>query len=64
MIVMGKLEIFKDYIRTLSDLEWKRFAKVLVMYEELRPMTYYEVKKKIEEDKKIVCKWSYKYVAA
>ena len=53
MIVMGKLEIFKDYIRTLSDLEWKRFAKVLVMYEELRPMTYYEVKKKIEEDKKL-----------
>ena len=53
MIVMGKLEIFKDYIRTLSDLEWKRFAKVLVRYEELRPMTYYEVKKKIEEDKKL-----------
>lgn len=50
---MGKLEIFKDYIRTLSDLEWKRFAKVLGMYEELRPMTYYEVKKKVEEDTKL-----------
>ena len=50
---MDKLEIFKDYTDILTSLELRRFTKVLGMYEELRPMTYYKVKKKIEEDVKL-----------
>lgn len=50
---MDRLEIYKDYKSTLGALELKRFEKVLDMYEDLRPMNYFIVKKTIEDDKKL-----------
>jgi len=50
---MDKLEIYKDYIGKLGSLDVRRFEKVIGMYDELRPMNYFIVKKQIEEAKSL-----------
>ena len=50
---MDKLEIYKDYIGKLGSLDVRRFEKVIGMYDELRPMNYFIVKKGIEEAKSL-----------
>lgn len=50
---MDKLEIYKDYIGTLGSLDVRRFEKVIGMYDKLRPLNYFIVKKGIEESKSL-----------
>lgn len=50
---MDKLEMYKDYIGTLGSLDVRRFEKVIGMYDDLRPLNYFIVKKRIEEAKNV-----------
>ena len=45
--------MYKDYIGTLGSLDVRRFEKVIGMYDELRPLNYFIVKKRIEEAKNV-----------
>lgn len=45
---------FDNYIQSLKELEQKRFQKVLDLYtKKLRPLAHAEVKKQIENNKKL-----------
>ena len=45
--------MYKDYIGTLGSLDVRRFEKVIGMYDDLRPLNYFIVKKRIEEAKNV-----------